>query len=168
MRFGFRNHEGDKGQALVELAMTMSLLVLMLLGAIELGRVVVVSIEVTGAAQAAAQYGAQGVAYVADNAGMLAQAQNDANELKLMGSPAIISFPNDPVVVGICSDETKCTGTDPHNSNIPCSNSDCPNSHILRTVTVTTSSTFDPLIHLPGFTPSFTLYGKAKQQVLNQ
>ena len=61
-RFGrftaMTRHEED-GQSLVELALTVPILLLLLLGAAELARVAYAAIEVSNAAEAAVRYGAQ-------------------------------------------------------------------------------------------------------------
>jgi Flp pilus assembly protein TadG len=70
----FRNRE--EGQALVETAVSMSLLVLLMLGAVEFGRLAFAAIEVNNTAKAAAQYGSQSHATALDQSGMLQAAQN--------------------------------------------------------------------------------------------
>src|ERR1039457_614293 len=72
---------GQSGQALVEMALTVPILVLLLLGAVEFGRVAYISIQVSTAAKAAAQYGAQTLDTGVDQAGMQAVAQADASSL---------------------------------------------------------------------------------------
>jgi Flp pilus assembly protein TadG len=68
-----RYHE--RGAALVEFALILPLLMLVLIGVIEMGRVAYFSIEVANAAHAGAQYGALG--YSNGNANMKAAANKD-------------------------------------------------------------------------------------------
>jgi Flp pilus assembly protein TadG len=136
-------------QALVEFALVMPLLTLLLIGAAELARVVYAAIEVSNAAKAAVQYGAQNVGPAADTAGMTTAAQNEAYDLTGV-----------TVTLGpascICSDGAAST----------CQSTDCSGSHIEAILTVNTQATFDPLIHLPGLPTTFTLHGYAVQKVL--
>ena len=58
-RNGIKAHGcGEDGQALIETSISASLLILLMLGAVEFGRAAYVAIEVSNAARAAAQYGA--------------------------------------------------------------------------------------------------------------
>lgn len=144
-------HRGSEaGQAVVEFALAMPLLALLLMGAAELARVAYAAIEVSNAAKAAVQYGAQSRATAGDTAGMLAAAQNDAYNLTGLTLSASTSC--------TCSDGTAST----------CLSTDCATSHIEAILTVTTQATFDPLIHLPGLPTTFTLGGYAVQKVLEQ
>lgn len=144
-------HRGSEaGQAVVEFALAMPLLTLLLIGGAELARVAYAAIEVSNAAKAAVQYGAQSRATAGDTQGMLAAAQKDAYNLTGLSLSASTSC--------ICSDGTAST----------CQSTDCATSHIEAILTVTTHATFDPLIHLPGLPKTFTLGGYAVQKVLEQ
>lgn len=100
----------QSGQALVELALAMSfLLVPLLIGVAELARVSYVAIEVANAAKAAAQYGAQNGTTSADTTGMKTAAINDAGNLPLTSSNVTVtvasgvitvevSYPFDPLI----------------------------------------------------------------------
>lgn len=140
---------GDTGQALVELALMMVVLVPLLVGAAELGRVAYAAIEVSNAAKAAVQYGAQNHATAADTAGMLTAAQNDAFNLTGLTLTATTAC--------ICSNGTAST----------CLNTDCSTSQIEPILTVKTQATFNPLFQVPGLSlKTFTLHGSATQKVL--
>ena len=151
------NHSGLKdgregneaGQALVELALSMSLLFLMLLGAVEFARVTYAAIEVSNAARAAAQYGAMNGGNTADLNGMIAAAQNDSSNL---GTTVTVTA--DPVT-NTCSDGSTYSST-----------TYCGSAYVYTTLTVHTSTSFAPLISVPGFRGNFTLYGKAQELVL--
>lgn len=143
---------GDAGQALVETALVMPLMVLLLLGAGELARVAYAAIEVANAAKAAVQYGTQNPATMGDSPGMLLAAQNDAYNLSgiALASASITT---------VCSDgSTYDSGTN------QCSGA---GAHVEDILTVTTSVSFDPLIYIPGLPKTFTLYGRAIQKCLD-
>lgn len=155
----------DRGQALIELAISIPLLMLLLLGATELGRLAYAAIEVSNAARAAAQFAAYGGAYSAtsgsgfDETGMLAAAKADAGEL------SSVSFASGyPIMACSCSGGgTASCGS----GNIPPSGCNPPSSTVEVTVTVRTQTSYNPLIFIPGWTHgSITLYGWAQQTVL--
>ena len=72
--------QNECGASLVELALVLPLLLLLVLGAVDLGRAYYLSMEVAGAAHAAATYGSQNPT---DTAGMKAVAQDDAPSITL-------------------------------------------------------------------------------------
>ena len=145
------------GQALVETALTVPMLIVVLIGAAELARVAYMAIEVSNAASAAVRYGAQNGTTAVDSAGMELAATQDAFNLPstapLHVTPTSACFcASAPSGSVTCTDETACTGT---------------GDTMEKTLTVTTSATFDPLIHLPFLPRTFTLHGQAIQRVLN-
>ena len=88
----FRAHrDNESGQALVELALTMPLLVLVLLGAAELARVAYTSIEVTDAAKAAVQTGGFSRSNAASSARVKAAAAAGAPDITL-GTTNVTTF----------------------------------------------------------------------------
>jgi hypothetical protein len=148
----------DSGQALVETALTMSLLLLMFIGVVELARMEFAAIELTNSARAAVQYGAQSPYYTVDQPGMTMAAQNEGNDIYAL-KPAnfTVTFPTPTY---ICSDGTSTTGTTP-----TCSASTAVAE---ETLIVQTQAVFDPLIYLPGLPQTITVQGIAKQKVLIQ
>jgi Flp pilus assembly protein TadG len=148
----------DPGQSFVEIALTLPVLILLLVGAAELARVAYVAIEVANAAKAAVAYGAQSTT-VSDTTGIKNAAILDANNITLTASNVTVA------TAGVCSSGTLCTG-----ANSTCKNTDCSaaGDHIETVLTVTTSYNFTPVIHLPGLPASFTLHGQAVQTCLPQ
>ena len=140
----------DCGQALLETALTLPLLALLLVGAVELGRVAYASIAVSNAARAGAQYGAQNGGTAGDTTGISVAAANEAPNLTGLTTTSSYSC--------VCSDGTASD----------CSNAatDCPNSHIETIVVVKTQFAFNSLIHVPGIPAAFTLRGYASQKTL--
>ena len=153
----FRGRE--EGQALVETALSMSLFVALMLGAVEFGRLGYAAIEVNNAAKAAAQYGSQDHGRALDQPGMLQAAQNE------FINPSALSLTSPSGTTGYdCScasdgSSVSCTANDPKTPV-------CPGSYSEVTVTVQVQTTFDPLIHVPGLPATYTLVGTAKQKVL--
>lgn len=148
----------EEGQALVEAALSIPLLLLLVLAAAELARVNFTSIEMTNAARAGAQYGATGPTYENDSTGIQTAAQNEANDTYQLNTSA---FNVTSSLAYICSDGSATTGTPPT----------CTGNNTVETIlTVNTSTTFDPLFYAPifGSNHTFTIYGKAVQKVLVQ
>ena len=136
----------EAGQALVETALIFPVLIALLIGAAELARVAYAAIEVSNAARAGVQYGAQSGATASDSTGIATAAANDAANLTGLATTSSYSC--------VCSDGTAST----------CANTDCANSHIEETLTVNTVATINPLIHLHGLPRTYTLKGKAIQK----
>lgn len=142
------HRSNEAGQAIVELALTASLLIVLLLGAVQFGRLAYASIEVSNAARAAVAYGCQSHAKAADTTGIQLAATQDAKNITL-GTTSVST-------ACVCSDGTAST----------CKNTDCSTSQIEQVLTVQTQVLFNPLIHLPWLPATFTLHGKAVQKVL--
>lgn len=150
----------ESGVALVETALSISFLTLILLGAVEFGRLAYAGVVVSNAAHAAAQYAAQGTAYVSDcdntstqAAGIQYAAQNEAGWVYSQNKSTFLTT---ATVSYICSDDTAATGL----------NTDCSTSQLERIVSVTTTVTFDPLIRVPGLPSTYNLTGGATQKVM--
>jgi Flp pilus assembly protein TadG len=144
----------EAGQALVETSLSTSLLLLVLLGAVDLAQVIYATIEVTNAAKAAVQYGAQNTATAADTTDIQAAASGEAANLS--GRTTTVT------TTGQCSDGSACTGT-----GGACLPTDCSGSHIETVLTANTSENYSPMIQIPGLLSTFTLRGQAVQKVLN-
>jgi Flp pilus assembly protein TadG len=150
------------GGAIVETALAVNFLAMFLLGSIEFGRVTYASMAVTNAAKAGAQYGAQGPAYCTDtdntttqNGGIQKAAQNEAGWVYSQNAS---SFQTTSSLSYICSDDTAATGL----------NTDCSSSQMERILTVTSTVSFKPIIHVPGTPTTYTLTGGATQKVMPQ
>lgn len=153
----FRN--GEEGQALVETALSASLLVVMMLGAVELGRAAFAAIEVNNAAKAAAQYGAQTHATALDQPGMLQAAQSEYM------TPTAVSLLSPSGTNGYsctCADTGASASCTTNSVSAPA----CSGSYVEVTLVVQTQASFTPLFHVPGLPSSFNLVGTAKQKVL--
>jgi Flp pilus assembly protein TadG len=147
---------GESGQALVEAALVMPLLVAIMFGAVELGRVIYASNEVSNSAKTAVQYGARSTGSASDTSGMLLAAQAETTDFVTTSQ---VSFATGyPTLSYVCSDGSASTGL----------STDCATSHLEEVLTVETRATVDPLVHIPLLPHSYTVYGHATQTVLNQ
>jgi Flp pilus assembly protein TadG len=146
--------ESEGGQAFVELFLTMTfILIPLLIGSVEFARAAYCYIEVSNAARAAVQYGAQNGATAQDTDGMLTAAQNDYS----LNSTGALTMPT-PQLACTCSD----TG-----SSVSCSDPTvCTGAHIEKTLTVHTQAIFDPGFYEPFLARTFTVNGVAVQKVL--
>ena len=153
---------GSSGQALVETALTLPMLLLVLIGVAELSRVAYAAIEVSNSARAAAQYAAMnGGAFSTtdtsglDTSGMLAAAQADSGNLSNG-----VSFKYTPTY------SCTCSGTGTASCTPMVAPSGCVGSHLIISVTVITQMPYSTVIHVPGLQTKFQLEGKAVEQVL--
>lgn len=134
----------ERGQSLVELALMIPVLGMLLFGAIDFGRGYYLSIEVSNAARAGAQFGVEN----ASAAGMRNAAKSDA-----------------PDVAGITATASYgCECPDGTGQVTDCSSSPgCANA--VNYVKVTTHATYTPLIPWPGIPSSIPLQGQAKMRI---
>jgi Flp pilus assembly protein TadG len=134
----------DTGAALVELAITMPMLVLILVGTIDFARVFYTGIALENAARAGAQYGSNSLGQSGDFAGM----QNAAiNSVNTTGISAVASR--------LCQcatlDGATFSNTSPSANNCSATESvACGSGRLVITVTVTTSKTFTLTAPYPG------------------
>lgn len=135
---------GDSGQNMVEAALVLPFLVLLLAGAIDLGRAYYVYVELKAAAHAGALYGSQ---YPSDSNGITAAAKSNAPDLSSDATFAVST----PSLGCECSDHSSI--------NSPCSSPlpSCSGSTLVYFVSVTTSITYKPLLPWPGIPSSSTL-----------
>jgi Flp pilus assembly protein TadG len=140
----------DTGQALVELALTFPIFILLLVGAAEFGRLAYAAIEVSNAARAGASYGSLTHITAADFPNIKLMATKDAANLT--------------GVVATAADFCQCsTG-----GTITCSSAliACPSpARIIEYVQVNTTATVGPLFHYPGLPHTFTVTGQAIMRV---
>ena len=138
----------ETAQAMAEIALTLPILLALLIGGAEIARVSYAAIEVSNAARAAAQYGAQNSTTAADTTGMQTAATNEASSVALGTTTVSISY--------ICSNGSSTSGTPPT----------CSSSVVETILTVNTQATVDPLVHLRFLPITFTVHGQAVQKCL--
>ena len=144
----FRMLFDETGAGLVELAFVLPLFPLLLFGAIDFGRAFYLSVEVAGAAQAAAVYGAQNPT---DTAGMLTAAQEDAPNVPNLSVAT-------PVYGTECPDGTQYTAgtsTMPTCSGYP--------KGVYR-VNIKVTATYSPWFPWPGIPSSISLGNTASMR----
>lgn len=154
-----RGLKEEGGQALVETAVSLTLFVVLLLGAVEFGQVAYTAIEVDNAAEAAAQYATQSSATAESLSGMLTAAKNDYY------NPSALTLVSPTSTSGYACN---CAGS---GTSVSCSDNSitsppCPGSYVEVTLTVQTQVTYTPPIHIPGLSGSFQLHGNATRKVL--
>jgi Flp pilus assembly protein TadG len=138
-----------RGQSLVELAISLPVLVLLFLAAVDFGRVFYMWIAVNNAARAGAQYGSQNVVNAANSAGMSLAATTDGSN-----------------IAGLSATASQCTCA--AGTSVPvCSGSsyNCTNAPMAIYVEVDTQAPFNTVITYPGIPSSITVTGKAIMQV---
>jgi len=146
----------ESGQALVETALTMPVLLLMLVGAVEFGRVAYAAIEVANSAKAAVQYGAQNPGTSTDTTTMETVAVAEAADYGIsLNTPITVAPSCSCAKLGVAT-STSCTST-------ACA---AGGGYLIKTLTVTTSAPFRPVFHIPGLPTSYTVSGRAVQEVL--
>jgi Flp pilus assembly protein TadG len=129
------------------MAFSVPLLIVLLLVAVEAGRICLVATGLSSAARAGVQYGAQNLTTVSDTSGMQNAAKADAPNLT--GMTATASYYCE------CSDGSAST----------CLATDCASSHRLTYVKVNTSATYTPLVNWPGIPTTTTLTSQAIMRV---
>jgi Flp pilus assembly protein TadG len=141
----------DMGQAIVELALTVPVLLVLLVGAAEFGRLAYYAVEVSNAARAGAQYGAQSSITASDFTGMVTAAQRDAANVTLTATGttatalcACSDEPNPPTATSACSSTFSCSGS----------------ARIIEYVQVNTQATITPIFKYPGLSKTFIVSGQ--------
>lgn len=145
----------ESGQALLEFVLVLPLLLLFVLGAVDLGRLAYMSVEVSNAAHAGAQYGCQNAADAGNVAGMQAATVADAPDL--VGS-------NNGNLTATATSYCQCS--DGSSANSSCSNPPaCAGTHLVEFVRVSTTANYTPWFPYPGIPSSVTLHGSAVMQI---
>jgi Flp pilus assembly protein TadG len=143
---------GDSGQAFVELALVLPVFVLLLVGAVELGRLAYASIEVSNAARAGAAYGSQNHITASDTANIRLAATKDSPEVTSVSA----------VVTQACyCSNAPGTGITCSTAGSTCTSPD----RILEDVQVTTTAPVQTLFGFPGVPSTVTLRGQAIMRV---
>lgn len=142
----FQRIRNEDGAGLVELAFVLPLFPLLLFGALDFGRAFYLSVEVAGAAHAAALYGSQNPT---DTAGIRQAALLDAPDVPNLSAGT-------PVYGSECSDGTKYT--------TGAATLACPSNNQVSRVDVTVTGTYSPLIPWPGVPSSLPLSSTASMR----
>lgn len=147
----------ESGSALIELALTLSLVGLPLLfGTIYSGVLVFDNIEIANAAHAGAMYGMQSSTYASDTSGMTSAAQAEAPDL---ASGLVVA----PTIFYACSaaiDGTQYTAQS--DATAACTGG---SNHALEFVKVTASYVATPFASIPGMQRSVTVSSVSVMEV---
>lgn len=155
----------SEAQSIVEVALSVPLLCLLLVGGAEFARLAYAAIEVSNAAKAAVQYAGQNQSYIADTTGMQNAINSEVTNVPGLGGASLQSA----TTTASCSDGTMPTDG---NTGGPYSSGDCSGSTLMVSVAVTTTATFtpgsvvNPFLKVCSLPTSFTLTGYANQVVL--
>jgi Flp pilus assembly protein TadG len=172
----------NSGQALVELALVVPLLLTLALGVIEIGRYAYIAILVGNAARAGAAYGAQGRTFSSDTGGIIAAALADfagggssSNTSNGLGGDTltVTSAPGSTPPSPTCGCDSGGTitpaGPAGNGTNAQCfvtNASLCTGGgHWAVTVSVTASGKFNGLFSYPGIPSSITVTRTSSMRV---
>ena len=153
-----RSRNWDRGQSLLEFALMAPFLLLLLVGVVEIGRVIYYAVEVTNGATAGVQYGSQDALTAKNIAQMQSRATLDAG-VTGMTATAVNGCTCDP------GNGTSCTY--PVVGQGSCTNEfSCPaGEQVVECVQVNTQANIEPLFHFPGLPTTYQASGKAVMRV---
>ena len=130
----------------MELAFVLPIFLLLVVGALEFGRLAYAQLEITSAARAGVAYGMQDAVTESNLSGMETAAVNDGSNISGLTATASESCTcGNGTSVTCASASTSCT-TYPH---------------VLTYIQVNTQANVDPLFYVPGLPKSFVLTGQA-------
>lgn len=134
-----------EGSAILETAFIVPVMVLMIVGAVDLGRAYYVAIEVASAAHAGALYGIQNPT---DTSGMITAAELDAPDITTLSPSAAYGCEcsDGGSVVPSCTTAPGCT------------------YNYVNYVSVTAAATYTPLMPYPGLPSSITLISTTRMR----
>ena len=147
-----RSRLARSGQSVAEMALLTPLLLLMLVGTIEIGRFAYYGIEVSSAARAGVQFGAQSLADSRDLTGITQAAQNDAPEVPGLNVTA----------------RDRCACSNSPATLVGCPAFACAPGHALVFLQVETTANIKPLFPYPGLPAKFVARGHAVMRVAQQ
>ena len=160
------------GQSLVECALLLPFMMVLMLGILEVGRAIFITIKVTNGATAGAGYGAQNPATAQDFIGIENAALCDADGVVFGGlrpickTTGVLTQSNITPVVGCTCDqggENSCNPMPPEG----CADFSCSSGSgiVVECVQVKTTATFYPLFPYPGLPSQFVANGNAIMRV---
>lgn len=153
----------ERGAALIELAVALPVVAIILVGAIDFGRVFRMAMVVQNAARAAALYGAQSEAKSADTTGMrgAGNAILTANGLNTLNAVA-------PSRTCECATDAGVFSATLPSANLCTAAATCAvGSHMVITVSVTATQSFSMTRAFPGLPTSTAISRTATMRVLN-
>jgi hypothetical protein len=173
--------DNECGQSIVELALTLPLLLFMFLGTVELGQVCYGAINVSNAAKAAAQYGAQDTNTAVQTGSMLTAAQREIGtgvpgQTSPLDMPAATTMPDGSALptgtvctasggsytCSYCSCSSPDSGQAPFACGSATALTQCTGiSHLEQNIVIQTRIFVKPIVALPGLPSPYSLLGHA-------
>lgn len=150
-----RCSRADSGQATLELALSLPLFLLLIIGGAEIASIAWASVQLNNAARAGAQFASLSRANAVDVTHIEAAVQNEAPRLT-------ITFPAAPAQVCSCVPPTGAPTTSACSSIL--STCDSP-SIVVASVQVKAQAVVTPLVHYLGLPASYTLHAQATMAV---
>lgn len=161
----------EAGQSLMEFALMLPFLCLLLIGVVEIGRAIFITLAATNAATAGAEYGSQNTASASQPTGTpsmtnsaLCEANGETNGV--CNTTGILTASGITASSGCVCDSgngVSCASA----GWSACADFAC-DGQTVECVNVTTTAMFDPLFHYPGLPSSFTANGNAVIRVQGQ
>ena len=162
-----------QGSAIIELALTAPLFVLIIMGTFELGRVAYAAIEVVNAARAGASFGSVNYSNAFSPTGQADTVQAAKNDAPDVTNLTVTT----PLTYCVCETLDTTTNTASFGSVVSCTDASvqapaCTTEsattahYVLNYVKVDSQAKVDPLIHVPGLPSTFTLQGSSRLRVL--
>lgn len=152
----------ESGSSLVELAFSLPLFALLMLGTAEIANIGWASIQLNNAAHVGAQFGSISRTNAGDTTDMGNAAQNEA--------PNLITAPATQVTSAlVCTCITPSTGSETPNPPASCTGMEttCLSPDVIVAyVQVTTQATVHPIFHYPGMPASYSLHGNAMMGIV--
>ncbi len=145
----------ERGSALVELALVLTVLLTILVGVADFGRVFYMAMELTAAARAGAQYGGQNSATAGDTNGMQTHA--------VAAAPDLVGLSVADISAG---QACQCASDDGLSfSSVSCAGTCATGKHMVIYVTVTASKSFNLILgYLPSIPRTLPLSESATQR----
>ncbi|MGH7906567.1 MAG: TadE/TadG family type IV pilus assembly protein [Candidatus Binataceae bacterium] len=153
-----RRRRGSAGQSTIELAVIIPMLLGLMAGAFEMGRLMYLDMAVNSAARAGVQYGAQSSGTAADLAGMVQAAKDGAQDVSGSWWGGSSNFTAKAADFCQCADGTASD----------CEPGDCSGQKQFTFVKVDTSAQFNALTKFPGIPSSITVQGSASMRVAGE
>lgn len=145
---------GSRGQSLVEFALVLPLLIILMLGAVEIGRAAYFAILVTNAAYSAVEYGAQTPDTAGNDNGIIQAALNEAPMLS----------PDNVIIQDFKYECPDGTATTPSAAATDCAGA---GGRFFSYLEVNTQFDLMPLFGFPGLPTMYPLKGYATERIRN-
>ncbi len=164
----------SEGQSLVEFALLLPVMMLLMLGVLEIGRAIFITVKVTNGATAGAVYASQNPSAAQNSQNIATAVACDINGVTF-SSPYFPPTCNSTGSIQVTTQSSSgcyCAGsgaascTNPISGEGACGGLSCPEGQILvECVQVTTNAIFQPLFPYPGLPSSFQANGNAVMRV---